>query len=1067
MNDRPEIPALPAGRSGLAKRGAGLLGLFVRHPTAANLLMILMVMLGLIGTSQLQVQFFPSIQVPIIIVDVEWTGASAADVETQILDSLEPKLRFLDGVASTFGMAREGAGTVTLEFDAEQDMQKALADVERAVSDVATLPEESEVPMVRRITYYEPVSRVAITGPFTEKELKYYARRIRDGLLDAGIEQVELVGLRDEEISVLVPETVQRELDLSVAEIAESIRAGTRNIPVGTLEGAREIQLRSVETRQTPEEIAEIEVRALPNGEKIRIGDIAEVETRFDRNAASGQVRGQPAVELRINRALSADTLEIQRVVDDTIVRLRAEMPPTLDIRQYDSAGEFVTKRIAVLVENGLSGLALVLVTLAVFLNIRTAFWVAVGIPISILGCLAILWLVGETFNMVSVFALIMMIGIIVDDAIVVGEQVATENARGYAPHVASIRGARRMLTPVMAATLTTAAAFVPIFAITGPIGQVMGVIPMVVLAVLVASTIECFLVLPAHLSHGGRKPAKPSRFRQRFDDEFGRFRDGSYRRALEVLVAWRYAFFAFLVGTLIIFAGLLMGERLRAHFFLSPEAEVIRASIVFVPGVPLEEKTEALMVIEGALDDAERELAGQDEKLVSATFTTVGAYEMFGKVRLENTAQIEIALTASEEREVGTNQLVARWAELIPPIAGVMDFAVSPVERTLPSRAIEIELQDAPLEDLKLAAEEVARELANYVGVSAILDNLPYGKEELVLELSPAGSAIGFTLEDVGRQIRNLVEGAVADRFTRDDEEVTIKVLRDNRGGRPNLDLLLLKSPQGQWVPLSEVVNLRQEDSFAIIRHNEGRRTVTVGADVDTSVTSASRVVEDMSETFLKDLAERTGVTVRFDGQTRDREESFGDLFVGLSLAGVFIYVILALVLESYVRPMLVMIIIPFSAIGALGGHLLLGLDLTIVSFVGLLGLTGVVVNDSIILIDRTSERIKAGEDRRAAALAASQDRLRAIILTSVTTIFGLLPLLFETSRQAQFLIPLAVTFIFGLLVSTFVVPMLIPALFAILEDIRRVSGAVWRLVRGSDPVAPPEQSTGTSGGG
>lgn len=329
----------------------------------------------------------------------------------------------------------------------------------------------------------------------------------------------------------------------------------------------------------------------------------------------------------------------------------------------------------------------------------------------------------------------------------------------------------------------------------------------------------------------------------------------------------------------------------------------------MFVPGVPLEEKTEALKVIEGALDAAQESLAVNGEELVSATFTTIGAYETFGKVRFENVSQIDVALTASEKRKIGTNGLVDRWAELIPPIAGIV-FAVSPVERTLPSRAIEIELQDAPLQTLKLPAEEVARELKRDAGVSAILDDLPYGKEEHVLELSARGSAIGFTVENVDRQIRDLIEGATADRFVRDDEEVTIKVLHDNRGERPNLDLLLVNSPQGEWVPLSEVADIRQADSFAIIRHDEGRRTVTVSADVDNGVTSASRGVEEMEETFLKDLAARTGVTVRFDGQTRNRAESFAHLFLGLSLAGVFIYVILALVLESYVRPAFVMVI-------------------------------------------------------------------------------------------------------------------------------------------------------------
>ncbi|XWN32596.1 MAG: efflux RND transporter permease subunit [Devosia sp.] len=1025
----------------------GLIATFVRHPTAANILMIIMVALGLLGANNLQVQFFPTIEVPIIVVQVEWPGASAADVESQILDALEPELRFLDGVRATNGMAREGSAQITLEFDADEDMQKALADAERAVAEVATLPTEAETPTVSRVTFYEPVTKIAITGPFGEEQLKHYARLMRDGLLADGIEQVELIGIREEEIAVLVPEAAQRELDLTIAQIAERVRSGVQNIPAGTLEGAREIQLRSVETRQTPEEIAQIEVRALPNGEKITIADIATVQTRFDRNAAVGQIKGRPAVELRVKRALSADTLETQAIVDAYLERARAELPPTLQIKQYDTTGEFVVQRIAVLLENGILGLVLVLVALSVFLNVRTAFWVAVGIPVAILGTLGIVWLTGQSLNMVSVFSLIMMIGIIVDDAIVVGEQIAVQSEEGLPPHAASIRGARSMLKPVMAATLTTAAAFLPIFAITGPIGQVMQVIPMVVIAVLIASTMECFLILPAHLSHFRAKNREPSAFRRRFDAGFARFRDHHFRRFLVRVVEWRYAFAAFLFALLVALVGLIAGERLKSHFFLAPEAEIVRASIVFVPGVPLDDQTEALMMIEAALQAAEASLAEPGNPLVNATFTTVGAYEVFDKIRLQNVAQIEIALTSSEAREVPTDTLIAAWREAIPPIAGVTDIAVSPVDRALTARAIEVQLQDAPIGTLKAAAVAVAEELRRFAGVNAVVDNLPYGKEELIIGVSASGSALGFTMEDVGLQVRNLVEGATADRFARGDEEVVVKVLRDSREQRPDLEVLPLQNSAGQWVPFSEVATLREADSFAIIRRAEGKRTVTVSADVDTTLTSASRVVAALNESFLPAISERYGVTVTFDGQTRQQNESFEDLFLGLSLAGIFIYAILALVLESYVRPLFVMAIIPFGAVGALAGHLVMGIDLTIVSFVGFLGLTGVLVNDSIILIDRTAQRISAGEALKAAAIAASQDRLRAVILTSVTTILGLLPLLFETSRQAQFLIPLAVTFIYGLLASTMIVTTLIPVFFAIVEDLRSIVTKIYRV--------------------
>ncbi|WP_108662088.1 efflux RND transporter permease subunit [Acuticoccus kandeliae] len=1018
----------------------GFISLFVRHPTAANLLMIAMVAMGLIGALKLNVQFFPTIQVPVILVEVAWPGASAADVESRILDALEPELRFLDGVSKTTGMAREGSALVTLEFDAEADMQKALADAEQAIASVTILPIDSEPPQVRRVQFYEPVSKIAITGPFSEEVLKHYARQIRDGLLDAGIDQVELVGVREEEISVLVPESVQRELNLSVADIAERVKQGVQNIPAGTVEGEREIQLRSMKPRQTPEEIGEIEVRALANGEKIEIRDIADIETRFDREAPIGQIRGQPAIELRVKRAVSADTLKTTEIVDEYIAKIRSEMPPTLEIYQYDTTGRFVLQRLSILVENGITGLLLVLVALSLFLDARIAFWVAAGIPVSIFGTLGLMWLTGQSLNMVSIFSLIMMIGIIVDDAIVVGEHTATMEEEGHPPIAASIGGASMMLKPVMAATLTTMAAFVPIFAVTGPIGQVMHVIPMVVLAVLLASTFECFMVLPAHLNKSKSRAGKrPNIVRRVFDRNFIALRDGPFHRLLNWTVDWRYTFVAGLAALLIVLAGLIAGDRIRFHFFLAPEAEFVRASVVFAPGIPVPEQRAALSRIEEALRDSERELlqGTSEDKLINATFTTIGAYEVFERIRLQNVAQIEVEVTASESRTVPTNTIVDLWTEKIPPIPGVLDIAVSPVEQGLPDRAIEIQLKGAPIAELKNAAEDVAKALRGYEGVNGILDNLPYGKQELVMEITDEGRALGFTMEGVGRQVRNLVEGAVADRFARNDEEVTVKVMRDNRAGRPDLDNLMVQSPQGRWVPLGEVLHLNEVDSFAIILHADGQRTVKVSADVDNRITSATNVLSDLRLTALPAIAEQYGVTFQIEGQESERAQSFSDFMFGLLLAGVFIYVILALIFESYIRPFFVMIMIPFGGMGALLGHLMLGMDLTVVSLVGFLGLTGVLVNDSIILIDRVAQRLAMGETVREAAIRASQDRLRAILLTSITTIFGLLPLLFETSRQAQFLIPLAVTFIFGLAVATVIVTLLIPVLFAIGSDV------------------------------
>ncbi|MEM8852134.1 MAG: efflux RND transporter permease subunit [Pseudomonadota bacterium] len=1024
----------------LPQRGNGIIGLFVRHRTAANVLMLAMIVSGIFAIQRINIQFFPTIDANYVFIEIPWSGATAADIETRIISSVVPKVRFLDNAIETIGTAREGSARISVEFSAGTDMQAALASVERAVASITTLPIDSEPPQILVVNFYEPVSKIAITGPFSEEELKRFARQMRDDLIERGIDQVVFVGLRGAEVAVLVPERKQREFGLSTGQIAEKIKRSVESIPSGTLDGDREIQLRSVGTEQTPERLAEIELRALPTGEKITVGDVAAVTQRFERTDPKGKIRGETAIELRVQRAKSADTLETMQIVDTYIAHARQTFPSTLTIAQYDNSGRYVIERIAVLVENGLIGLILVGIVLALFLDFRVAAWVCIGIPVSILGTFGFMWISGQTMNMVSVFGLIMMIGVIVDDAIVVGEHVATQRAAGLDSASAAELGTTAMLKPVIAATLTTQAAFVPIFLLTGPIGQVMAAIPMVVIAVLAASLLECFLVLPGHLA-GGRQgvPRAPSRFRRGFDNRFAIFRDRYFFNALKTVCEWRYTFLAALVGLALIAAGTVMFDRLKAHFFFTPEPELVRANVTFIPGYPVNDQVAALRLIEDTLYTTEAELiSASGGRLVEATFTTVGAYEVFDFVPLQNVAQLEIALTASESRDVTTAQFVKAWRAGMPPVAGVQNIAVSPVEPAgLPQRAIEVDLFDAPLADLKKGAEEVAAALARYDGVEGIFDNLPYGKQELTVTLTSRGEALGFTIEAVGRQIRDLVEGAIADRFSKNEEEVTIKVLRDDRGGRPDLNDLLLKGPTGAWVPLGEVATLTEVDSFAIIRHKQGgRRTVTVGADVDNQITSANTVVRAIEPT-IKEIADRYGARYSFEGETREQAQSFEDFSYGLVMAGAFIYMILALFLESFLRPIFVLVIVPFGILGAIAGHLIMDLDLTIISFVGILGLSGILVNDSIIMIDRISKRIANGEDPRTAALNGSRDRLRAVVLTSVTTICGLLPIMFETSQQAQFLIPLAVTFVFGLLVSTFVVTFLIPVLFAISEDL------------------------------
>ncbi|MGH1419237.1 MAG: efflux RND transporter permease subunit [Hyphomicrobiaceae bacterium] len=1055
----------------------GLIGIFVRHATAPNLLMATMVLIGLFSILKLNRQFFPNIEVPTVTVAVPWPGASAEDVETNILDVLEPELRFLDDVDEVISIASEGTANISISFEPSADLQKAQSDIEQAISQVTTLPEDSERPIVSRRSIFDTVGKIAIYGPFSEQVLKRYAKDIRDGLLNAGIDRVVLTGAREEEIWVRVRENDLRRLGLSIDTIAQTIRNNTQDLPAGRLEGGVDVQLRAKSERKTPETLGEIEIRSTSDGQKIFLKDIARIDTQFDRDGKIGLIANKRAIELSVQRSLSADTIQTMANMQAYVDELRPTLPPTLNVEVYDVRGKFVAQRLGILVENGLQGLVLVLAMLFVFLNARIAFWVAAGIPIALLAALGVMFITGQTINMISMFALIMMLGIIVDDAIVVGEQTATLEEQGLSGAEAAETGARKMLAPVTAASITTMAAFMPIFFIGDRIGDIMIAIPLVVLAVLLASLIECFLILPGHLRHsgGGRQP---SRIRRAFDKGFNAFRDGPFSRIVTLSYHWRYTTFAVLMAGLVLSIGLIAGGRVGFVFFPSPESENLTASMIFGAGTPREEQKKAVALVERSLFEAEsRLLSGaqakgaavgrqpitqpdEDARLVQATFGILGKAS---RAQGDNLAQIDVQLVPSEQRSIPTKKIIKAWRQALPKIPSLERIAITQRRGGPPGRDVDVRLQEAPIETLKEAAEELKVALTGFPGVSAIDDDLPYGKQEYVFELTPKGTALGFTGNMVGQQVRNAFEGAIARRFARGEEEITIRVKRpQDVAGRGDLERLYLVTPNGDRVPLSEVVTLKERRSFSIVQRRDGVRAVSVTGNIDTEVTKSEQVLERLAKEVMPGIVSKYGVTYSFKGRAEERAESFKDLKSGAILALGLIYITLGWVFGSYWKPLSVMAVIPFGFLGAVLGHWVTGYPFTIISMIGLLGLSGILVNDSIVLVSRIRERLQAGDTLEEATIGGSRDRLRAVLLTSLTTIGGLTPLLFETSRQAQFLIPMAVTIVFGLAAATVLVLVLVPSLIGIGNDFGRFFGGIFRWVyppsRQEPPATPAE---------
>ncbi len=1025
-----------------------IISAFSRHPTAANLIMLLMVLVGLIGLTKLNRQIFPDFEVPFITVSVNWPGASAEDLATAVLDIIEPEVRFIDQVENVRSQARDGTASITLEFAPTANMQKAHADVEQAVSTLTTLPKGAEAPIVIRAAIFEPVARIALSGSISERALKTHATTLRDALVSAGIEKVDLRGSRREEIHVTVHEREMRRYGVGLDDIAQKVADNIDALPSGDLAGDNEAQIKSGIDRRTSRGVSDIPIKSDNRGQKISLGEIARVETRFSNDDPVGLQGGKRAIELIVKRSPTADTLKTmaiaQRVVDET----RTTWPDSVSVSLYDMTGQYVEQRLSLLFWNGIEGLGLVLLALFAFLNVRIAFWTAAGIPIAVIATLGVMWATGQSLNMISMFALIMMIGIIVDDAIVVGEHTATLEEQGMTRAAAAEAGAKRMFAPVTAAILTTAASFFPIFFFGDRIGDIMRAIPLVVLAALLASMVECFLIMPAHLRHGSQRNGRPHVIRRIVDHWLTAFQRTIFRPVVRVAYRWRYAFIGLMAAALMTAFGAVLSERVRFVFFPQLEAENISASIYFTPGLPRDQQMAAVTAIEAALYRAETQLRpGQhtsaarenadrhQQPLVTASFGIVG---QMGRRADDSYGEVTAQLSASEARRVRTREILDAWRRHLPPIAGVERVVISGRRSGPPGRDIDVRLQNAPTAVLKRAAEDLKKQLARLHGVSAIEDDLPYGKRAFVLELTPRGTALGFTTASIGQQIRNAFEGAIATQFARDGEEITVRVLREQElRGLAALYRMTVRTATGARIALSEAVKITEQQTFSKIQRRDGVTTVSVQANIDDRISTTGKIIQQLERDIMPEIAARYQLTYTYAGRADEINAALRDLRDGAILAIALIYVILAGLFGSYVRPFAVMAIVPFGFVGAVVGHAIMGVDMTMPSLIGLLGLSGILVNDSIVLVSRLIERIDAGDGLEDAAVGAACDRLRAVFLTSVTTIGGLTPLMFETNLQAQFLIPLAITLVFGLAMATVIVLILVPCFIGVVSDV------------------------------
>ncbi len=1021
------------------KHQQNLIGLFAQHKVAANLLMIMMLMGGIWALSKLNTQFLPNFALDVITVTVLWTGAAPEDVESSITRPIEQELRTLDNVHKMNSTSTNGFSTITLEYEEGTDMGWALDQVKEKVALLRNLPATAEKPEISRIVRHELIARLLITGPSDVNELRHFAQRIEHQLLARGISKIETQGLPEEEIDIQIPSRVLVELGLSLPDVAKKITDFSRDIPAGAI-GRDDVarQLRSIEQRRNELAFTDLPIITDKSGRYIKLDEIATIQRRPRNNTVTITYQGQPAVELLLQRAEEEDALESAKIFQAWLEETRPKLPPGVQFHVYDQTWHLIAERISLLLRNGLSGLILVVVILFIFLNGRVAFWVAAGIPISLMGMLIVLYSVGGSINMVSLFGIIMALGIIVDDAIVVGEDAFAHFQTGERSLLAAEGGAQRMLAPVTASSLTTIAAFLPLMMISGIMGTILFDIPLVMICVLLASLIECFFILPGHLRHSFHKMhhEQPSKIRQKLDNAFNQFRDVYFRPLVSLMISFRWSVIATMLAAMLLAIGLLAGGRMNFTFFPSPENTILMANANFVAGTSPKRVDAFLQHLETTLYATDKALGGNLVKVAVighgqgiAAHGAARQGEQFGSMLVE--------LSSPDSRSVRNKQFIQEWESRIQQAAGIESLTIMERKGGPPGRDIEIRLNGADVNKVKAAALELVKVLKTVPGVTGIEDDMPYGREQWIYSLTDYGMALGLTVESVGQQLRAAFDGQLVQIFHEGNDEVEVRVmLPDNeRYNLANLEKFNFKLPNGGTVPFSTAVKVTTRRGFEAIRHAEGILAAEVTADVDTAVNNSNKILAQLQKQFLPDLSSHYGVEYSFEGRAADQAETLTDMKHALVIAILLMYIILAWQFSSYVWPLIVMSVIPFGLVGALFGHWVMGLDLTIVSLFGFFGLSGIVVNDSIVLVTFYRQLRQENLPVKQALVEAASQRLRAVLLTSLTTIFGLMPLLFETSLQAQFLIPMATSIAFGLMFSTILVLLALPALLSIYE--------------------------------
>jgi len=1051
---------------------------FAENHVAANLLMLLVVVGGLAALPGINQKSFPDIDIEVVSIGVPFLGATPEQVEEGVCVRIEEEIQGIEGIDEITSTAAEGNCGVSARLISGYPVDRALTEIKNAVDGITSFPEETEQPIVSHFTLRRNALQIALHGDVSEASLKHFGERVRDDISALpDVTQVALTSVRPYEISIEVPEESLRRHGITFDDVVRAVRRGSLDRPGGSIKtSSGEVLLRTEGQAYVGKDFEKLVVLTRPDGTRLRLGDVATVVDGFDENEQWARFDGERSVMVQVYRVGDQKVLDLVARVKGWVERSASQFPDGLGLTVWRDGAQVLRDRLDILLRNGRSGFILVFILLALFLRLRLAFWVAIGVPISFLGALSLFPIAGISIDVISLFAFILVLGLLVDDAIVVGENVHRHQEQGEGALGSAIRGAQEVATPVIFGVLTTVAAFLPLILAPGPMGQIFRAIGLVTVFCLLFSLVESQLVLPAHLGHmkiEGRNEDAPiegrgiskrwKRTQRWFSHSLEDFAARIYRPTLSYLLDWRYATLAAGIVVLLLTVSLLRLGYLKFNFFPAVQADYVTARLTMPFGTPIEETSQAVDGLEQAARELKRELdaelAPDGESVIRHIYAVAGDHpsESAGPPRLAAAAgggshlgEVSLELLGGSDRPISAKAVADRWRKRAPAIPGAEElvFASSIFSVGDP---IDVKLESARVEDLLAAAERLKKRLADYPGVFDVADSFRQGKEEIRLALLPSAQPLGLSLDDLSRQVRQAFYGEEAQRIQRgrDDVRVMVRYPRRQRRSLDDLENLRIRTPAGGEVPFYAVARAERGRGYASIKRSDRRRVIDVTADVDFAKTTANEVIADLTANVLPGLvADHPGLGYELGGEQREQQKTVRSVARTYVFALVLIYVLLAVPLRSYGQPLIIMAVIPFGLVGALFGHVLLGKgfgkeaveNMSMMSMFGVVALSGVVVNASLVLVHYINQCREDGIPLGRAVQEAGEARFRPIVLTSITTFAGLTPLLLERSVSAQFLIPMAVSLAFGVVFGAVISLFLVPSCYLILEDWKRL---------------------------